>query len=80
MLQRGVGAKKKLLKCFEQLKVICCFRPRLHDTAFISYRIEVLFTCENGVKCIGLVRSLVNRKPIRFEMKTVSCKYKANPI
>ena len=34
----------------------------------------------NGMKRIGLVRSRVNRRPIRYGMKTVSCKQKANPI
>ena len=40
---------------------------------------------ENGMKHIGLVHSRVNRRPIRYGMKTVSCKQKAiryetNPI
>ena len=37
-------------------------------------------TCENGMKLIGLVRSCVNKGPIRCELKTVSCKHKASPI
>ena len=31
------------------------------------------------MKCIGLVRSRVNRRSIRYEVKTVLCKLKANP-
>ena len=41
-------------------------------TVFISYRIGVPFTHENGMKLIGLARSLVNREPIRYEMEKVS--------
>ena len=52
----------------------------LHCTVFSSFRIGVLFTSENGMKRIGLVRSRVNRGPVRYEMKTVSRKHKANPI
>ena len=59
----------------------------LLDAVFISYRIgfmpfQSVFIrkSENGMKHIGLVRSRVNRRPIRYGMKTVSCKQKANPI
>ena len=59
----------------------------LHDAVFISYRIGFMplserfhLKRENGMKHIGLVRSRVNRRPIRYGMKTVSCKQKANPI
>ena len=55
-------------------------RPRLHDIVFTSHRVGILFTSENGMKRIGLVRSRVNGRPIRYEMKTASCKRKTNPI
>ena len=45
----------------------------LHDTVSISYRIEVLYTCENGVERIGLIRTSVNGRLTLFEKKTVSC-------
>ena len=32
------------------------------------------FSFENGTKGIGLVRSRVNRRPVQYEMKTVTCK------
>ena len=55
---------------------------RLHDIGFVSCHFQSVFIWkrENGMKHIGLVRSRVNRRPIRYEMKTVSCKQKANPI
>ena len=37
----------------------------LHDTIFISYRINILLTRENSMKRIELVHSRVNSRPIR---------------
>ena len=47
---------------------------------FISYRKGILLTSESGMKCIGLLCSLVDRRPILYEMKMVSCKHQANAI
>ena len=55
---------------------------RLHDIGLVSCHFQSVFIRkrENGMKHIGLVRSRVNRRPVRYGMKTVSCKQKANAI
>ena len=55
---------------------------RLHDIGLVSCHFQSVFIWkrENGMKHIGLMHSRVNRRPIRYGMKTVSCKQNANPI
>ena len=55
---------------------------RLHDIRFVLCDFQGVFIwkCKHGMKRIGMVRPLINRKPIRDEMTTVSCKQKANSI
>ena len=58
------------------------FDNRLHDIGLVScdFRGVFIWKRKNGTKRIGLVRPRVNRRPIRYEMKKVSCKQKTNPI
>ena len=55
---------------------------RYHDTGLVSCRCQSVVICKrkNAMESIGVVCYCVNSKPIRYEMKTVSCKQKANAI
>ena len=48
----------------------------LRETVFISYRTDLTFTRERTIPPGFMPFSHVNIAPIRFEMKTVSCKQK----